>query len=106
MAEPAISIVVSTVDGWPSIRAAFESFQAAASVVGGEVVMIDGSGRPPPPGDALDKTTIWLRRPGASVFQMHEVGYRLARAFIAGHQRGSLSRAARLGAKDARGACG
>lgn len=80
--EPTISIVVGTVDGWPAIRAAVASFQVAASAVGGEVVVVDGSGHPPPPPDALDATMTWLQRPGASVFQVREVGYRAARGPI------------------------
>jgi hypothetical protein len=82
--SPAISIVVSTMDGLPAIAAAVESFQAAARSVGGEVVIVDGSGRAAPASGAIDATTTWLQRPGDSIFQMRRIGYRAARAPIVG----------------------
>lgn len=80
--EPAISIVVGTVDGWPDIQAAVRSWEVAASAVSGEVIVVDGSNLPRPPPAELDPTTIWIQRRGASVFQLRDLGYRMARAEI------------------------
>jgi hypothetical protein len=79
---PTISIVVSTMDGMPAIAGAAETFKIAAEAVGGEVVIVDGSGRPPPSPQTLDGHVTWLERPGLSVFQMRSIGYRAARAPI------------------------
>jgi hypothetical protein len=80
--RPTLSIAVSTIGGWPEIRASVASFEAAAARVGGEVIITDASPHPaPPPGD-LAPTTTWHRYPGRSVFQLREIGCRLARAPI------------------------
>jgi hypothetical protein len=80
--SPAISITISTVQGWPDIRPAVESAEAAASVAGGELVVTDGSGGPVPEPGALASTTRWESVPGASIFQLRGLGYRLSRAPI------------------------
>lgn len=46
--RPPISITISTGQGWPAIAAVVRSAEAAAAVVGGEVVVTDGSGLPAP----------------------------------------------------------
>jgi hypothetical protein len=46
--SPAISITISAVQGWPAIRRAIASAEAAAAAVGGEVVVTDGTGFPAP----------------------------------------------------------
>ena len=76
---PTFSIAVSTIQGWPEIRDAVASFEAAAARVGGEVILTDGSPLPPPDRSLLAPTTTWQQYPGLSVFQMREIGYRLAR---------------------------
>ena len=80
--SPTISIVVATVDGWPAIDNAVSSFEIAASAVGGEVIIADGSGRAAPPSRALGPATRWLRRDRESVFQLRAAGYRAAEAPI------------------------
>ena len=75
---PAISLTVSTIQGWPAIRHSIESVQEAAREARGELIVTDGSGLPPPDPDLLDATTIWSSIPGASVFQLRDVAYRLA----------------------------
>jgi len=79
---PTLSITVSTIQGWPEIGAAVASFEAAAARVGGEVILTDASGQPPPDPSLLAPTTTWQQHPGLSVFQLREIGYRLARAPI------------------------
>jgi hypothetical protein len=80
--RPTISIAVSTIQGWPEIRDAVASFEAAAARVGGEVIVTDASRLPAPDRSLLAPTTTWQQRPRLSVFQLREVGYRLARAPI------------------------
>ena len=80
--RPTFSITVSTIHGWPKIRAPLASFEAAAARVGGEVVITDASRNPPPDPGTLASTTTWHRMPGKSVFQLREVAYRLAAAPI------------------------
>jgi hypothetical protein len=50
--------------------------------VGGEVILTDASGQPPPDPSLLAPTTTWHQHPRLSVFQLREIGYRLARAPI------------------------
>lgn len=80
--SPAISITIGTIQGWPAIRRVIASAEAAAAPVGGEVVVTDGSGLPVPDPAELAPTTTWRTMPGASVFQLRGLGYRLSRAPI------------------------
>lgn len=80
--SPAISITIGTVQGWPATKRAIASAEAAAAAVGGEVVVTDGSGLPVPDPAELAPTTTWRTMPGASVFQLRGLGYRLSRAPI------------------------
>ncbi len=82
--RPTMSITVGTIQGWPEIRRSVASFEAAAARVGGEVVLMDASPFAPPDPGLLAPTTSWHRHPGLSVFQLREIGYRLARAPIVG----------------------
>lgn len=77
-----LSIVVGTIQGWPEIEPNLRSFEAAAERVGGEVIVVDGSGEPPPSTDALAPGTQWIDAPGTSVFQGRYAGYRRARGAI------------------------
>ena len=77
-ARPSFSITVSTIQGWPEIARSVASFEAAAARVGGEVIVTDASRHPAPDPILLAPTTRWLRHPGLSVFQLREIGYRLA----------------------------
>jgi hypothetical protein len=80
--SPAISITVSTVQGWPAIRRSIASVEAAAATVGGEVVVTDGSDRPPPDPSELGPATLWRQETGSSVFQLRLLAYRLSRGPI------------------------
>ncbi|HEY0443108.1 MAG TPA: hypothetical protein VGC90_02700 [Candidatus Limnocylindrales bacterium] len=80
--EPAISIVVSTVQGWPEIEANVATWEVAAEAAGGEVIVVDSSGNQPPPTGAIRPTTSWQSVPEASIFQGRGAGYALAKAPI------------------------
>ena len=95
-APPTFSITVSTIMGWPDLVRTLPSLEAAAERVGGEVIVTDGSRAPAPDRALLRPTTTWLKRPGLSVFQLREIGYRLARAPIVAVTEDEIVRAMRL----------
>src|SRR5688500_14041461 len=76
------SVVVGTIQGWPDITPALRSLELAAERVGGEVIVVDGSGKVSPRPDVLAAVTRWVSAPGASVFQCRYQGYRLARGDV------------------------
>ncbi|MFL5679362.1 MAG: glycosyltransferase family 2 protein [Chloroflexota bacterium] len=78
--EPAISIVVSTVQGWPDIQRNVATWEAAADAADGEVIVIDSSGNPPPSANVLGAATSWRTSPDATIFQGRSAGYSAARA--------------------------
>lgn len=63
-------------------RRAIASAEAAATAAGGEVVVTDGSGFPAPDPVEFASTVTWRTMPGASIFQLRGLGYRLPHAPI------------------------
>jgi hypothetical protein len=74
--------VVGTIQGWPDIEPNVRSLEVAAGRVGGEVIVVDGSGQPAPPPGALGPAVCWIAEPGTSVFRGRLRGYRKARGEI------------------------
>jgi hypothetical protein len=79
---PPISIVACTGRGWPAIEPYVRRFEAAAAQVGGEVIVADGSGLPPPPAGTLSPSTRWLSVSRRSVFQLRPLAIAATRAPI------------------------
>jgi hypothetical protein len=77
-----LSIVIGSVQGWPDIKESVGAAEAAAQRVGAELLVLDGSGHPPPPPGTLAIETRWLEFPGESVFQLRMRGYELSGAPI------------------------
>ena len=77
-----LSIVIGSVQGWPEITECVRAAEAAAARVGAELLVLDGSGHPPPPPGTLAPGTRWLEHPGDSVFQLRLRGYQLSTAPI------------------------
>jgi len=75
-------VVIATTEGWPYARTVLESVEAQVAVVGGELIIVDGSGRPAPPADDVGDETRWLTSPDSSVFRLFAVGLREARGDI------------------------
>lgn len=98
---PSISIVISTVQGWPSIRRNVAAAELAAGAVGGDVIITDGSGLAAPDPADIAPTTTWRAEPGRSVFQLRGIAYRLAPGSDRRDHRGPLSGPAGLGGQDA-----
>jgi hypothetical protein len=77
-----ITLTVATVQGWPEISAAFETWRAAAQAAGGEVIVADGSGRSAPDERIVGPLVRWDSHPGESIFQLRLRTYRAARGAI------------------------
>jgi hypothetical protein len=80
--RPPISVTISTVQGWPEIAANLQTVIESVRAVGGEVVLTDGSGNPPPSAREVGPEVVWLSYPGESVFQLRGRGYQAARGEI------------------------
>jgi glycosyl transferase family 2 len=80
--RPPISVMLATIRGWPDARLPVDATREQVARVGGEIVVIDGSGRPPPGPDELGPDVRWISRPGESVFQMRSAGYEACRGEI------------------------
>lgn len=73
-----ISVTVSTVQGWPDIKAAVVDAAESVRRAAGELIVTDGSDRPAPSAAELGDGVRWLSLPGLSVFQLRERGYAAA----------------------------
>jgi hypothetical protein len=80
--RPPISVTVSTVQGWPEIATNLATVIESVRAVGGEIVLTDGSGNPPPASEQVGPEVVWLNYPGESVFQLRDRGYQAARGEI------------------------
>lgn len=76
--RPQLSVVLATRDGWPEIRPCIASFAAEARALGAEIVVADGSFAQSPQEVDLPPGARWLRRPGASVFQLYHTAFMAA----------------------------
>jgi Glycosyl transferase family 2 len=80
-----ISVIVPTVRGWSAAKPAFQRLVPQTLRAGGEVVVMDGSGGPPPSAEEMGELggpIAWVSRPGASVFQLRLEGYNAARGDV------------------------
>jgi hypothetical protein len=78
----ALTIVVPTSHGWPTIRPCLERLRDQAVAVGAEVIVADGSGGSPPPADPGWPGLVWLREPGPGVFALRALARGVARGTI------------------------
>jgi glycosyl transferase family 2 len=76
--RPLLSICVATTAGWPAIEPCLRAFVDDARQAGAEVLVTDGSGRPPPTDPTVTSVVTWIQIPGDSVFQLVQAN--LARA--------------------------
>jgi hypothetical protein len=77
--------MLATIRGWPIMRPALEHIVGQTIAAGGEMVVADGSGNPPP--TEAEQAEVggpiaWLSLPGSSVFQLRLAAYRAARGDI------------------------
>jgi hypothetical protein len=85
VASPPLSLIVATTHGWPDYRTVFMTHRAAVEAVGGELIVADSGGNPPPPVADVGESVTWLSAPGAGVFRLRAQSYPLARAPIVAH---------------------
>jgi hypothetical protein len=81
-AAPPLSVVVPTRAGWPTYEPYFVHQRREVESVGGELLVMDGSGRPVPSAQEIGAHVRWLSHPGESVLALRALGYPLARAPI------------------------
>lgn len=67
--------MLATIRGWPDSRLPIDSVRAHVAKVGGEIIVMDGSGLPAPEAVAAGPDVTWISRPGLSVFQLRAEGY-------------------------------
>ncbi|HET8777338.1 MAG TPA: hypothetical protein VFN76_06720 [Candidatus Limnocylindria bacterium] len=81
-ARPPISICVGTTAGWPAIEPCVRSFIDDARRVGGEILIADGSGRPPPDDPDVASAVTWMTCEEQSVFWLVDANVRRARGDV------------------------
>jgi Glycosyl transferase family 2 len=77
-----ISVVIATVRGYEEMRPALDALRAPVAAAGGEIIVGDGSSAPAPSAKQRGAHLTWIRRPGASVFQLRRNAYRQARGEV------------------------
>ena len=75
-----LSVLVGTRQGWPAIAPCIEAVIDQVREVGGELIVVDASGRDVPD---LGPPVRWIPQPASmSVFQLREIAYRESRGEI------------------------
>jgi hypothetical protein len=79
-----ITALIATIRGWPDARHAVSLIAPQVAAVGGEFIVVDGSGKAPPSAAELDGLgpVRWMSLPDSSVFQLRRAGYRAAQGEI------------------------
>jgi len=77
-----LSIVIGTTEGWPHVRPVLDSIRSDAEQLGAEILIVDGSQRPPPETADIGPSVRWLSSPSISVFTLYAEGIRKARGDI------------------------
>ena len=80
-ASPALSVVIPTVDQWPTIKATLDSVYDQARSIGAEVVVVDGHGNGLPD-EVVPSEVVRVCRPGCSINQARALGLAEARGEI------------------------
>ena len=82
MSQPLLSVVIGTGAGWPYVEALLDALRADAEEIGAEVIVVDGSGRPPPKANEISPSVRWLTADAPSVFALYAIGLRDARGDV------------------------
>jgi hypothetical protein len=80
--RPPLSVVIATTAGWPYVAPLLASLRDQAAAVGAEIVIADGSGRPPPTPAEAGPLTRWLAYDEPAVFGLFMLGLRAARGEV------------------------
>jgi hypothetical protein len=76
--RPPISVVISSIQGWPATKRPILLAAESVRGTGGELIVADGSGRPAPSQAEVGDSVRWLKFPGQSNFQLRERAYEAA----------------------------
>ena len=83
MTKPTLSVVLASTEAWPDLANCLAVLEPQAEQTGAEIIVGDGDGSGLP-----DKYTtnpgrvVWIRKPGASVFELRALGVMAAKADI------------------------
>jgi hypothetical protein len=78
-----LSVVVATTERWPHLRPCLDALLPEVQTVGGELIVVDGHGEGVPPDEASPyRRLTWIKKPGASVFELRAAGVAAARTEI------------------------
>lgn len=80
--RPRLSICVGTAVGWPEIEPCVRSFVEQGRAAAAEILVADGSGRPPPSDAAITSAVTWLPFQEKSVFRLVMEAIRRARGEV------------------------
>src|SRR5436853_3149243 len=80
--RPRLSVVVPTRTGWPGYKSYFDHHRREVDSVGGELLIMDGTNKPPPPEELIGPNTRWISHPGESVMRLRALGYPEARGEV------------------------
>ena len=80
---PTLSIVLAITDAWPDLANCLAILEPQAEKVGAEIIVGDGDGSALPDKYSNDPgRVVWIRKPGASVFELRALCLMAARADI------------------------
>lgn len=74
--------MIGTTEGWPHVRPALDAIRSEAEQVAAEILVADGSRRPPPDSAEVGPSVRWLSSRSISVFTLYAEGIREARGEV------------------------
>ena len=78
-----VTVLIATIRGWPACRQAVSLIAPQVRAAGGEFIIVDASGNPPPSEAEMSSGPMrWLSMPGKSVYQLRYAGYKAARGAV------------------------
>jgi hypothetical protein len=79
-----LTVVVATTERWPHLRPCLDALLPEVKRVGADLIVVDGHGEGLPSNDApsYEREVSWVRKPGASVFELRAAGVTQAKSEI------------------------
>jgi hypothetical protein len=83
MTKPTLSVVLATTEAWPDLATCLAVLEPQAERTGAEIIVGDGDGSGLPQKYTSDPgRVVWIRKPGASVFELRALCVMAAKADI------------------------
>lgn len=83
MTKPTLSVILATTEAWPDLANCLAVLEPQAERTGAEIIVGDGDGSGLPEKFTSNPgRVVWIRKPGASVFELRALCVRAARADI------------------------